>query len=140
LSPFGRPTRGATLVGLLAACAPLLWPAAAPAASSKPGVVRRPPIVWRPIPFPSARKAEMAAYAERNYGIDTWRLRDPRVIVEHYTANESFQATWNTFAANTPDPSPRRASRRLRPLRHRDRRDDLRARLARDDVPPHRRA
>jgi len=47
----------------------------------------------------------MAAYAERNYGIDTWRLRDPRVIVEHYTANESFQATWNAFAANTPDPS-----------------------------------
>jgi beta-N-acetylhexosaminidase len=46
----------------------------------------------------------MAAYAERHYGIDTWRLADPRVIVEHYTANESFSATWNTFAADTPDP------------------------------------
>jgi len=47
----------------------------------------------------------MAAYAERHYGIDSWRLVDPRVIVEHYTANESFSATWNTFAANTPDPA-----------------------------------
>jgi beta-N-acetylhexosaminidase len=46
----------------------------------------------------------MAAYAERHYGIDTWRLVDPRVIVEHYTADDSFSATWNTFAADTPDP------------------------------------
>ncbi len=46
----------------------------------------------------------MAAYAERHYGIDTWRLRSPHVIVEHYTANESFSATWNTFAADSPDP------------------------------------
>ena len=29
---------------------------------------------------------------------------DPHVIVEHFTANESFSATWNTFAANSPDP------------------------------------
>jgi beta-N-acetylhexosaminidase len=46
----------------------------------------------------------MAAYAERHYGIDTWRLIDPHVIVEHYTAIDSFSAAWNTFAANTPDP------------------------------------
>jgi beta-N-acetylhexosaminidase len=26
------------------------------------------------------------------------------VIVEHLTANESFQATWNTFASDAPDP------------------------------------
>jgi beta-N-acetylhexosaminidase len=26
------------------------------------------------------------------------------VIVEHYTANESFGATWNAFAADVPDP------------------------------------
>jgi N-acetylmuramoyl-L-alanine amidase len=74
----------------------------APIASA--AVVPRPPIVWRPIPFPQKRKAEMAAYAERHYGIDTWRLIDPKVIVEHYTANESFSATWNTFAADAPDP------------------------------------
>jgi N-acetylmuramoyl-L-alanine amidase len=46
----------------------------------------------------------MAAYAKRHYGIDTWRLQSPHVIVEHYTANDSFSATWNTFAADVPDP------------------------------------
>ena len=37
----------------------------------------------------------MAAYAQRHYGLDTWRLVDPRVIVEHYTANESFSVFTN---------------------------------------------
>src|SRR5581483_6697510 len=45
----------------------------------------RPHIVWKPIPFPAHRLAETAAYAQRHYGIDTWRLRHPHVIVEHYT-------------------------------------------------------
>jgi N-acetylmuramoyl-L-alanine amidase-like protein len=66
--------------------------------------VPRPRIVWRPIPFGSKRKSEMAAYARRHYGIDDYRLQDPRVIVEHYTANESFSATYNTFAPDRPDP------------------------------------
>jgi beta-N-acetylhexosaminidase len=66
--------------------------------------VARPVIVWKPIPFSAQRRAEMAAYAKRHYGIDTWRLQGPHVIVEHYTANESFQATWNTFASDSPDP------------------------------------
>lgn len=66
--------------------------------------VPRPRIVSKPIPFSTARKREMAAYAQRHYGINTWRLIHPQVIVEHYTANESFSATWNTFAADTPDP------------------------------------
>jgi hypothetical protein len=30
----------------------------------------RPHIVWKPIPFGAQRKAEMAQYAERHYGID----------------------------------------------------------------------
>ena len=60
-------------------------------------------IVWKPIPFPPARKAEMAHYAQLHYGIRSYVLR-PKVIVEHYTANESFSATWNAFAANSPDP------------------------------------
>ena len=67
-------------------------------------VVPRPPIVSRPIPFPASRKAEMAAYAKRHYGIDGWQLRDPKVIVEHYTASDSFSSAWNTFAADSPDP------------------------------------
>jgi beta-N-acetylhexosaminidase len=60
-------------------------------------------IVWKPIPFPPVRKAETARYAKAHYGIDSWVLH-PKVIVEHFTANESFSATWNTFAANSPDP------------------------------------
>ena len=66
-------------------------------------VAPRPTIVQKPIPFPPARRAETAAYAKRHYGLDTWRLRSPHVIVEHYTATTSFSAAWNTFAADAPD-------------------------------------
>jgi N-acetylmuramoyl-L-alanine amidase len=62
-----------------------------------------PTIVRKPIPFPAKRKHEMAAYAKRHYGIDSYRLRDPHVIVEHYTVTPTFQATWNTFAPDVPD-------------------------------------
>ena len=64
----------------------------------------RPRIVQKPIPFGAARKAEMAAYSRTHYGTSSWRLTSPHVIVEHYTANDSFSATWNTFAADSPDP------------------------------------
>jgi beta-N-acetylhexosaminidase len=64
----------------------------------------RPAIVWRPIPFSAVRRGEMAAYALRHYGLNTWHIQGPHVIVEHYTANQSFSATWNTFASDTPDP------------------------------------
>jgi N-acetylmuramoyl-L-alanine amidase-like protein/zinc carboxypeptidase len=57
----------------------------------------------RPIPFGDRRKRETAAYAHRHYGLDGWRLRNPRVIVEHYTVTDSFQATYNTFAPDVPD-------------------------------------
>ena len=63
-----------------------------------------PPIVQKPIPFGAARRAETAAYAKRHYGLATWQLQGPHVIVEHYTATDSFSSVWNTFAANTPDP------------------------------------
>ena len=63
----------------------------------------KPVIVEKPIPFGAARRAETAAYAKRHYGIDTWRLRSPHVIVEHYTATTSFSSAWSTFAADTPD-------------------------------------
>ena len=63
----------------------------------------RPAIVAKPIPFGPQRRAEMARYAERHYGLHTWRLEHPRVIVEHYTASDSFSSAWNTFARDTPD-------------------------------------
>jgi N-acetylmuramoyl-L-alanine amidase len=70
----------------------------APASPPKPAVV------WKPIPFGSSRRAETAAYARRHYGVSTWRLVRPRVIVEHYTASSSFASVYATFASDTPDP------------------------------------
>jgi beta-N-acetylhexosaminidase len=89
---------GTTLVLLAVAAAP-----AAPANDSAASLVPRPPIVWKPVPFGAHRRAETTAYERRHYGLDTWRLTEPKVIVEHYTANDSFSATWNTFASDTPD-------------------------------------
>jgi N-acetylmuramoyl-L-alanine amidase len=63
----------------------------------------RPPIVQRPIPYGAARRREMAAYAQRHYGLHTFRLRDPHVIVEHVTVTSSIAATYNTFAPDRPD-------------------------------------
>ena len=63
----------------------------------------QPTIVQKPIPFPAERKQEMQAYAKRHYGIDSYRLRNPNVIVEHYTVTSTFQQTWNTFAPDAPD-------------------------------------
>jgi len=63
----------------------------------------KPHVVWKAIPYGAARRAEMAAYAERHYGIRSWALR-PRAIVEHVTATDSFSSVWSTFAANAPDP------------------------------------
>ena len=45
----------------------------------------------------------MRAYAQRHYGIDEFRLRRPRVIVEHYTATDTLAPVFNTFATDSPD-------------------------------------
>jgi beta-N-acetylhexosaminidase len=58
---------------------------------------------WR-IPFPQKRKDEMAAYARRHYGIDSYRLRSPHVIVEHVAVAASAAATRNTFVPDRADP------------------------------------
>ncbi len=63
----------------------------------------KPAIVQKPIPFGPARRAETAAYAARHYGLHTWRLDHPHVIVEHYTAGPTFSSAWNTFARDAPD-------------------------------------
>jgi N-acetylmuramoyl-L-alanine amidase len=63
----------------------------------------KPRIVQHPIPFGPKRKAEMAAYARRHYGIDTYRLIHPHVIVIHYTETPDFSSTYNTFAPDVPD-------------------------------------
>jgi beta-N-acetylhexosaminidase len=66
--------------------------------------VAPPRVVQRPIPFGEQRKEEMRAYARRHYGIDDYRLTRPRVIVQHYTATDSFAPVFNYFATDAPDP------------------------------------
>ena len=63
----------------------------------------KPAVVQKPIPFDAARRAQTAAYANRHYGLRTWRLTHPRVIVEHYTGSTTFASAWNTFASDAPD-------------------------------------
>jgi N-acetylmuramoyl-L-alanine amidase len=65
---------------------------------------RRPTIVERFIPFPQRRKDEMAAYSKRHYGEASYKLTNPRVIVEHFTLNDSVSATYNAFAPDIADP------------------------------------
>jgi N-acetylmuramoyl-L-alanine amidase len=65
--------------------------------------VAPPGVVSKPIPFDAKRKADMRGYAQRHYGIDDHRLRDPKVIVQHYTVTDTFDPVYNTFAPNRPD-------------------------------------
>lgn len=67
------------------------------------GHAQRPPIALWPIPFGAKRKREMAAYSERHYGERTWRLRHPRVIVEHMSQTSTARAVYNAFAPDRPD-------------------------------------
>jgi N-acetylmuramoyl-L-alanine amidase len=67
------------------------------------GAIAPPREVAKPIPFGQDRKADMAAYARRHYGIDDYRLRDPKVIVEHYTVTSSFPPVFDLFSRNVPD-------------------------------------
>ena len=61
-------------------------------------------VTSKPIPYGPERRADMAAYARRHYGIDDYRLTRPRVIVQHYTVTDSFQPVFDYFSVNRPDP------------------------------------
>ena len=63
--------------------------------------------VAKPIPYGAERRADMADYAERHYGIHDFRLREPKVIVEHYTVTSSFAPVFDYFSRNEPDPELR---------------------------------
>jgi hypothetical protein len=64
----------------------------------------RPAIVQRPIPFGPRRRAETARYSLRHYGRASWRLVEPKVIVQHYAVAGSVAAVYNTFAPDRRDP------------------------------------
>jgi beta-N-acetylhexosaminidase len=67
-------------------------------------VADRPPIVRHFIPFPKQRVDETRAYSVRHYGRKTALLKDPKVIVEHFTAGLSWESAWNAFAPDVADP------------------------------------
>ena len=108
---------GASTPAQAQAAKPTARPAAAPAATSAPGAPQapqapeaaqapeadRPAIRQWPIPFGRAREQQMAAYSLRHYGEDTYLLRAPKVIVEHYTETDTAQEAYNTFAPDVPD-------------------------------------
>jgi len=78
-------------------------PAARPAANAHVSA-SPPPIVRRRIPFGHERKQQMRRYARRHYGIDEYRLLDPRVIVLHLSVSNSAESVFQAFARNVPDP------------------------------------
>jgi hypothetical protein len=101
-----RPARRRTVVAaamLTCALAALASPAGPLAGAASPQQLR-PRIAQWPIPFGPKRKHQMAAYSERHYGERTWRLRHPRVIVEHVAVAGTAAAVHNTFAPDLPDP------------------------------------
>lgn len=64
--------------------------------------VPRPAITRRFIPLTAQRRRDTAAYAKRHYGTATTTLQ-PHVIVEHWTENDSVDATYDIFAPNVAD-------------------------------------
>ena len=76
---------------------------AAPLASGASAGAPRPRIISKPIAYTAKRKLEMQAYAKRHYGLSTWRLSHPKVIVEHVTVSSTFASAYSTFAADVPD-------------------------------------
>ena len=100
-----RRMRRGLLIAATLACACAACIQAVPASGGRaPPAIRKPPIRKWLIPFGPKRKRQMAAYSERHYGEHTWRLRHPRVIVEHVAVAASAKAVHDTFAPDVPDP------------------------------------
>jgi N-acetylmuramoyl-L-alanine amidase len=77
-------------------------------ASAWPGVALsggapKPPINSDRISYGDERKAQMARYSDRHYGEREWRLRNPKVIVLHFTATDSYASVWSAFDSNAPN-------------------------------------
>jgi beta-N-acetylhexosaminidase len=89
----------AALLGAAPATSAASFEPSNPAADTRAADLK-PDIVWKPIPYGAKRRSQMAAYSDRHYGQRTWRLADPLVIVEHYTAGTTWQGAWGTFASN----------------------------------------
>lgn len=70
--------------------------------------VLSPPAIhqWR-IPFPESRREDMRVYSRRHYGIDSYRLVRPKVIVQHIAVAPTARAIRDAFVPNRPDPELR---------------------------------
>ena len=55
------------------------------------------------IPYGDERKHQMGNYSKRHYGLWRWRLKDPKVLVLHFTGGSSYSSAWNHFASNSPN-------------------------------------
>jgi len=71
--------------------------------STLPPLLGPPKIVKDMIPFGAARKQQMREYAETHYGIDSYHIVGPHLVIWHYTASGTFSSVWNTFADDVPD-------------------------------------
>jgi N-acetylmuramoyl-L-alanine amidase len=100
-----RPVRAAVTAGVsLSLAFALAGGLSGTIASGAPAALLPPPrIVQSPIPFGHAREQEMRRYSVEHYGIDSYRLLDPHLIIWHYTESATFQSVWNTFASDVPD-------------------------------------
>jgi len=74
------------------------------AVSADRAAAPRPPIVYDPIPFGQKRKNQMAAYAQRHYGVYTSSFGIPKQVILHYTVSPTYSSTWNWMAANSAAP------------------------------------
>ncbi|HEX2084674.1 MAG TPA: N-acetylmuramoyl-L-alanine amidase [Solirubrobacteraceae bacterium] len=83
-----------------------VWAAARGVAVARAGAAQaaeRPPIHWDAIPYGRKRKRQMRRYARRHYGLRTHLLREPKTVVLHYTAGDTYASARDHFAANRPD-------------------------------------
>jgi hypothetical protein len=79
-------------------------PSVAPPPPPEPIAIRKPKMVQDPIPYSAARRAQMAEYARRHYGVSSSTLR-PKLIVLHFTASGagSYPGVHATFSSNAPN-------------------------------------
>jgi N-acetylmuramoyl-L-alanine amidase len=96
---WGRQSR-ATIRRHVRALWAAVLPPAPPATAAQ---AEKPPIHWDPIPYGAKRKRQMRRYARRHYGLDTHRLEQPKTVVQHFTAGDTYASARNHFAANRPD-------------------------------------
>jgi N-acetylmuramoyl-L-alanine amidase len=91
------------LAALALALGALAFALTAAGNAAQPPLLGPPRIVQDRIPFGPAREHQMRAYAIEHYGIDSYKIVGPHLIIWHYTVTSTFQSVWNTFADDVPD-------------------------------------